>query len=94
MWGQRIRDPGPLYIRAQGLSRGKTLPRICNESPNGLEIKPRMILSSASQSAPERKGKYDIGTIWGKAEHLHIDGERTPEQYGDKGQGKGCHYYN
>ena len=39
MWGQRICDPDPLYIRAQGLSRGKTLPRTCNESPNGLEIK-------------------------------------------------------
>ena len=22
LWGQRICDPGPLYIRAQGLSRG------------------------------------------------------------------------
>ena len=33
MWGQRIRGPGPLYIRAQGLSRGELLPRTHNESP-------------------------------------------------------------
>ena len=38
MWGQRICDPGPLFIRAQGPSRGGTLPRTHNESPNVLEI--------------------------------------------------------
>ena len=38
LWGQRICDPGPLYIRAQGLRRGETLSRTCNESPNGLEM--------------------------------------------------------
>ena len=92
MWGQRICDPGPLYIRAQGSSRGKILSRTCNESPNSLEIKPRTMLSSASQSAPGRKGKYSIGTVHGKAKHLCIDGKRTPEQCGNKGQGKGYHY--
>ena len=33
LWGQRICGPGPLYIRAQGLSRGELLPRTHNESP-------------------------------------------------------------
>ena len=33
MWGQRIYDPGPLYVKAQGLSRGEILPRTHNESP-------------------------------------------------------------
>ena len=79
MWGQRICDPGPLYIRAQGLSRGKTLPRTCNESPNGLEIKPRTMLSSASQGAPRKKGEYGIGAVHGKAKHLRINVERSLE---------------
>ena len=35
---QRICDPGPLYIRAQGPRREETLLRTCNESPNGLEM--------------------------------------------------------
>ena len=56
MWGQRICDPGPLYIRAQGLRRGEMLPRICSESPNGLKLQPRTILSSASQNL---EGKND-----------------------------------
>ena len=44
-----------------------------------------MILSLASQSTPKRKGEYGIGAVHGKAKHLRIDGERTPEQCGDKG---------
>ena len=60
MWGQRTCDPGPLYVKVQGPSRGGTLLRTYSESTNGLEIQPRMILSSASQSTPERKGKYGI----------------------------------
>ena len=31
MWGQRICDPGPLYIRAQGLSREELLPMTHSE---------------------------------------------------------------
>ena len=50
LWGQRICDPGPLYTRAQGPRQGETLPRTCNESPNGLEMWSRTILSSASQN--------------------------------------------
>ena len=63
MWGQRTCDPDPLCFRAQDLSREGILPRTYSESPNGLEIQPMMILSSASQRAPERKGKYGIGTV-------------------------------
>ena len=33
LWGQRIYDPDPLYIKAQGLDRGEILPRTNNESP-------------------------------------------------------------
>ena len=46
------------------------------------------------QGTPKRKGKNGIRTVFGKTEHIHVDGERTPEQYGDKGQRKGCHYCN
>ena len=56
MWGQRICDLGPLYIRAQGPRRGEALPRTCNESPNGLEIQSRTILSSAPQNLEGRNG--------------------------------------
>ena len=56
MWGQRICDPGPLYLRAQGPRQGETLPRTCSESPNGLEMQPRTILSLASQNL---EGKND-----------------------------------
>ena len=38
LWGQRIYDPDPLYIMAQGPSRGEALPRTYNESPSGLGI--------------------------------------------------------
>ena len=27
LWGQRIYDPGPFYIKAHGLGRGEILPR-------------------------------------------------------------------
>ena len=54
MWGQRICDPGPLYIRAQGPSRRKTLSRTCNESTNGLEIKTE---GDAVLSIPKRSWK-------------------------------------
>ena len=33
LWGKRIYDPGPLYIKAQGPSRGEILLRTPNESP-------------------------------------------------------------
>ena len=33
MWGQRIYDLGPFYIKAQGLGRGEILSRTHNESP-------------------------------------------------------------
>ena len=61
LWGQRICDPDPLYIRAQDPSRGEALPRTYNESPNCLETQPRMILSSASHSAPKRKSEHSAG---------------------------------
>ena len=32
MWGQRIYDPDPFYIKAQGLGRGEILPRTNNGS--------------------------------------------------------------
>ena len=50
LWVQRICDPGPLYIRVQGLRRGETLLRTCSENPNGLEMQSRTIISSASQN--------------------------------------------
>ena len=56
LWVQRICDPDPLYIRAQGLHRGETLLRTCSENPNGLEIQSRTIISSASQNL---EGKND-----------------------------------
>ena len=56
LWGQRICDPGPLYIRAQDPHRGETLPTTWSDSPNGLEIQPRTILSSVSQNL---EGKND-----------------------------------
>ena len=56
MWVQRICNPGPLYLRAQGPCREKTLPRTCSESPNGLEMQPRTILSSASQNPKGKNG--------------------------------------
>ena len=33
MWDQRIYDPDPLYIKAQGPSREEILPMTHNESP-------------------------------------------------------------
>ena len=63
MWGRRIYDPNPLYIKAQGSSRGEILPRTHNESPNGLRIWPMMILFSASHSTPKRKGEHSAGAI-------------------------------
>ena len=56
MWGQRICNPGPLYLRAQGPRQGKTLPRTCSESPNGLKMQPRTILASASQNPKGKNG--------------------------------------
>ena len=56
MWGQRICNLGPLYLRAQRPCRGETLPRTCSESPNGLEMQPRTILSSASQNPEGKNG--------------------------------------
>ena len=56
MWGQRICDPGSLYIRAQDPRRGGTLPRTCNENSNGLEIWLRTILSSAPQHLEGKNG--------------------------------------
>ena len=54
MWGQRICDLGPLYIRVQGLRREEMLTRTRSESPNGLEMQLRTILSSASQNLEGR----------------------------------------
>ena len=33
VWGQRIYDPDPFYIKAQGLGRGEILSRMHNGSP-------------------------------------------------------------
>ena len=33
MWGQRIYDPDPFYVKAQGLGRGKVMSRTHNGSP-------------------------------------------------------------
>ena len=33
MWGQRIYDLGPFYIKAQGQGRGEILPRTHHGSP-------------------------------------------------------------
>ena len=33
MWGQRIYDPDPFYIKAQGLRRGEIMPRTHHGSP-------------------------------------------------------------
>ena len=56
LWGQRICDPGLLYLRAQGQRQGEMLPRTCSESPNGLEMQPRTILFSASQNPEGKNG--------------------------------------
>ena len=62
MWGQRICGPGPLYVRAQSLSRGELLPRTNNESPKkGLRIWPRTILCSAPHRAPVGKDGLSAG---------------------------------
>ena len=61
LWGQRSCDPGPLYIRAQGPSRGEALPKTYNESSNCLKTQPKMILSSTSRGAPKRKGEHSAG---------------------------------
>ena len=56
LWGQRICDLDPLYLGAQGSRRRETLPRTCSESPNGLEMQPRTILSLASQNLEGKNG--------------------------------------
>ena len=56
LWGQRICDLGLLYLRAQGQRQGEMLPRTCSESPNGLEMQPRTILSLASQNLEGKNG--------------------------------------
>ena len=33
LWGQRIHDPGPFYIKAQGLGRGEIMLRMHHGSP-------------------------------------------------------------
>ena len=33
LWGQRIYDPGPFYIKAQGLGREDIMPRMYRGSP-------------------------------------------------------------
>ena len=37
MWGQRIYDPGPFYIKTQGLGRGEILLRMHNGNPERLK---------------------------------------------------------
>ena len=49
-------------------------------------MQPRTILFSASQGASRKKGEYGIEAVQGKDRHLHINGERTLEQCGDKGK--------
>ena len=56
--------------------------------------KERYTIKGRPQSVPRRKDEYSIEAVQGKTKHLHIDGEMTPEQCGDKGQGKGCYYCN
>ena len=68
LWGQRICDPGPLYIRAQDSHRRETLLRTCNESPGILKLrrKERHAIKDSPQSAPRRKDEYSIGAVQGK----------------------------
>ena len=67
MWGQRIRGPGPLYVRAQGLSRGELLPRTHNESPKkGPKIWSRTILCSAPHKTTEETDKLSTGAGQGR----------------------------
>ena len=68
LWGQRICDPGPLYIRTQDPHRGETLLRTCNESPGILKLrrKERHAIKDSPQSAPRRKDEYSIGAVQGK----------------------------
>ena len=47
LWGQRIRNPDPLYIRAQGPSRGELLSRTTSYS--------------APHEMPEERGKLSVG---------------------------------
>ena len=71
MWGQRICDVGPLYIKAQGLRRGEQLPRTHSESlKKGLRIRLRTILCSASNRTP--KGEDELGAGAGQVKKLPI----------------------
>ena len=71
MWGQRIRDSGLLYIRAQNLSRGEQLPRMPTKSPKkGLRIWPRTILYSEPHRTPEGKDELSAGA--GQVKKLSI----------------------
>ena len=56
MWGQRICDPGPLYIRAQGPSQGKMLPRtILSSASQNLEGKNGTPSKAAPRALPEER---------------------------------------
>ena len=80
---------GPKARAEEGYSRGHTMKvQIALRYSRGWSC-PRH-----PQGTPKRKGKNGIGTILEKTKHIHVDGERTPGQYGDKGQRKGCHYCN
>ena len=67
LWGQRIRGPGPLYVRAQGLSRGELLPRTHNENPKkGPRIRPRTILCLTPHKTAEETDKLSTGAGQGR----------------------------
>ena len=51
-------------------------------------MKPRTMLSSASQGAPRKKSDYDIGAVHGKTKHLRINVEMTPDSVATKDKGK------
>ena len=80
---------GPKARAEEGYSRGHII-----KVQVTLRHSRRRLYPQHPQDPPERKGKNGIGTVLGKTEHIHVDRERTPGQYGDKGQKKGCHYCN
>ena len=80
---------GPKARAEEGYSRGNTMRvQITLRHSRG------WFCPRHPQGTPKRKGKNGIGTVLGKTEHIHVDRERTPGQYGDKGQKKGYHYCN
>ena len=80
--GQRIRGPGSLYIRAQGLSQRELLPRMPNESPKRhKDMAEDDLMLSTSQNA-WRKGQTQCrGRTREKAANIVIQNPASDSPY-------------